>query len=165
VPGAGYKLTAKPQIPEAGEAIVRQADPPETKPPAAPLQRHRPVAGFRAAAMAAIVLVMGALGWATWTNRADLRQLAEVTPRITATETPATPPRPDAAEAERRETVFNRMVAAMQTDRFSWRTVDRLAIESGVAEAQAHEILAEHTDKVMLGKSRDGKLIARLPDR
>jgi hypothetical protein len=57
------------------------------------------------------------------------------------------------------------MVAAMQDDRFSWRTVERLAIDSGVTEGQAHEILAEHPDKVMLGKSRDGKLIARLPDR
>jgi hypothetical protein len=34
-----------------------------------------------------------------------------------------------------------------------------------VDEAEAHEILAEHPDEVVLGKSRDGKLIARLSDR
>jgi intergrase/recombinase len=53
----------------------------------------------------------------------------------------------------------------MQDDRFYWRTVERLAIESGVTEAEAHEILAQHPDKVVLGEARDGKLIARLSDR
>jgi hypothetical protein len=55
--------------------------------------------------------------------------------------------------------------AALQDDRFSWRTVERLAIESGVDEAEAHEILARHPGEVVLGKSHDGKLIARLADR
>jgi hypothetical protein len=39
-----------------------------------------------------------------------------------------------------------------------------LAIESGVNEAEAHAILAEHPGEVVLGKSRDGKLLARLAD-
>jgi hypothetical protein len=37
-----------------------------------------------------------------------------------------------------------------------------LAIETGVTEAEAHAILAAHPDEVILGKSKDGKLIARL---
>ena len=179
VPGAGYKLAAKTQvadptaataapssvpISQAGEAVAREITAQETRAPMPRLDRQRPIVGLRMAAIGAIVLFMAGLGWATWNNRADLRQLAEVMPRPTSTEAPSRP-RPDTAEAERREVVFARMVAAMQDDRFSWRTVERLAIDSGVTEGQAHEILAEHPDKVMLGKSRDGKLIARLPDR
>jgi hypothetical protein len=61
--------------------------------------------------------------------------------------------------------MFKRMVATMQDDRFEWRTVERLAIGAGVSEAEAHEILAEHPGEVVLGKSRDGKLIARLSER
>jgi DNA-binding response OmpR family regulator len=169
VPGAGYKLTAKPQAADPSPTTAAPSSVPisaageETK-ALPPSYRQRPIVGLRMAAIGAVVLFMAGLGWATWTNRADLRQLAEVMPRPTSTEA-SSRPRPDAAEEERRETVFNRMVAAMQDDRFSWRTVERLAIDSGVTEAQAHEILAEHPEKVMLGKSRDGKLIARLPDR
>ena len=61
--------------------------------------------------------------------------------------------------------VEQRMVTAMRDDRFNWRTVERLAINAGVNEAEAHEILAEHPGEVVLGKSRDGKLIVRLADR
>jgi hypothetical protein len=57
------------------------------------------------------------------------------------------------------------MVSAMQDDRFTWRTVERLAIEAGVGEQEAHEILAAHANDVVIGKSRDGKLIARLRQR
>ncbi|HJZ21914.1 MAG TPA: hypothetical protein VJ226_13205, partial [Bradyrhizobium sp.] len=60
---------------------------------------------------------------------------------------------------------YKRMVEAMQGDRFSWRTVERLAVESGLEEAEAREILAEHLDEVVLGKSREGRLIARLSTR
>jgi intergrase/recombinase len=96
---------------------------------------------------------MAILGWEAWSNRAALRQPSAVTaPTVSA-------------EEGRRATVFKRMVAAMQDDRFDWRTVERLAIESGVDETEAHEILAEHPGEVVLGKSRDGKLIARLSER
>ena len=57
------------------------------------------------------------------------------------------------------------MIAALQDDRYSWRTVERLAIEAGVEEIEAHEILAEHPDEIVLGKSHEGKLIARLSVR
>jgi hypothetical protein len=72
---------------------------------------------------------------------------------------------PGASEDARRATVYKRMVADMQGDRFDWRTVERLAIDAGVNEAEAHEILAEHPGEVLLGKSREGKLIARLAER
>jgi hypothetical protein len=60
--------------------------------------------------------------------------------------------------------VFQRMVAAMSDNRFSWRTVERVALEAGVTEVEAHDILAAHARDVTLGKSKDGKLIARLAD-
>lgn len=63
---------------------------------------------------------------------------------------------------EQRATVFKRMVTAMQDNQFNWRTVERLAIVSGVDESEAHEILAEHPNEVVLGKSQDGKLLAKL---
>ena len=66
------------------------------------------------------------------------------------------------AEGQRPEVVFKRMIASMQNNRFRWRTLERLAIEAGVTEQQAHEILAAHPEEVVLGKSSNGKLIARL---
>jgi hypothetical protein len=68
----------------------------------------------------------------------------------------------DQEAEQRREVVFQRMMAAMQYNRFRWRTVERLAIEAGVTEAEAHEILAAHPKEVVLGKSSNGKIIARL---
>jgi hypothetical protein len=69
------------------------------------------------------------------------------------------------SEQERREAAYRRMVTAMQDDHYNWRTIERLAIDSGVAEDEAHEILAEHPQEVVLGKSHEGKLLARLADR
>ncbi len=74
----------------------------------------------------------------------------------------AQPPPPAPSREEQRATVFKRMVAAMQDNQFNWRTVERLAIVSGVDESEAHEILAEHPNEVVLGKSQDGKLLAKL---
>ncbi len=72
---------------------------------------------------------------------------------------------PAATAEQRREIAFKRMLAVMRDNRFSWRTVERLAIDAGVTENEAHEILAAHPDEIVLGKSRDGKLIARLAER
>jgi histone H3/H4 len=59
------------------------------------------------------------------------------------------------------------MIEAMQDDRFNWRTVGRLATESGIdnIRGKAREILAEHLDQIVLEKSREGKLLARLTTR
>ena len=57
------------------------------------------------------------------------------------------------------------MVTAMQDDRYNWRTIERLAIESGVEEDEARQILTEHPEQVVLGKSHEGRLLARLANR
>jgi DNA-binding response OmpR family regulator len=176
VPGEGYKLTAKTQVavaadpvaalpssdPSAQSAAAQHAGPAGTGAQAAPARTRRalPVA-------LAAVLVVAVLGWGAWSNRAALQPAAEVAPSANApgARPPATPAQPGASEEERRAAVFKRMVASMQDNRFDWRTVERLAIESGVNETEAHEILAEHPAEVVLGKSRDGKLIARLSER
>jgi DNA-binding response OmpR family regulator len=174
VPGEGYKFTAKPRvvvatdpmtaspspaaaIPEAKEALALGAaagdgktqdkDAGQASVPGSLFRRRAPQAAL------AIGLVMAVLGWEAWSNRAALRHPGEVT-------APTISP-----EEGRRAAVFKRMVAAMQDDRFDWRTVERLAIDSGVDETEAHEILAEHPGQVVLGKSREGKLIARLSER
>ena len=162
MPGVGYKFTAKPQEVAAPATAARgqgmavdnataQAMPTRAaNPPSSLFQRHR-LRALQAAAV--VVLVAAALGWGAWSNRADLRPPAEVTQQ------------PGASDEARRATVYRRMVAVMQDDRFDWRTVERLAIDAGVNEAEAHAILAEHPGEVMLGKSREGKLIARLAER
>src|SRR4029077_11815043 len=109
-----------------------------------------------AAPAAALALIAAAVGWEVFGNRPDQRPPVELRARATS-QVPA--------EEERRAAVFKRMVAAMRDDRFNWRTVERLAINAGVNEAEAHEILAEHPSEVVIGKSRDGKLIARMADR
>jgi two-component system OmpR family response regulator len=169
VPGEGYKFTAKPRVVVATDPMTALPSPAVAAAPAAneaardgttqgaeARQTSVPVSLFRRRApqaVLAVVLVMAVLGWEAWSNRAALRRPSEVTaPTISS-------------EEGRRAAVFKRMVAAMQDDRFDWRTVERLAIESGVDETQAHEILAEHPGEVVLGKSRDGKLIARLSER
>jgi DNA-binding response OmpR family regulator len=167
MPGVGYKFTAKPQEPVApataapGQGMaarnataqatqIQAAQARDAKPPGSLFHRHR----LRLLqAVPVVVLVVAALGWVAWSNRAALRPPAEVTQP------------PGASEEGRRATVFKRMVVVMQDDRFDWRTVERLAIDAGVNEAEAHAILAEHPGEVMLGKSREGKLIARLSER
>src|SRR5256885_135089 len=76
----------------------------------------------------------------------------------------AVPPSLDTALAnQHREIAFRRMLAAMSdNNRFSWRTLDRLALQAGVTEAEAHDILAAHPQEVALGRSKEGKVIVRL---
>ena len=173
VPGEGYKLTAKPQTavaPATAAPSFTVAAIPETKETlgqGAAAQNAARIASTKRLLRIApvVVLVVAALGWGAWSNRAAWRPATEATPPTAPPEPRPSLPQPDASEAGRRATVFKRMVAAMQDDRFDWRTVERLAIEAGVNEAEAHEILAEHPGEVVLGKARDGKLIARLSER
>jgi two-component system OmpR family response regulator len=155
MPGEGYKFAVKSQVtasprPDEEDAKPKEAETQEAK---VPVPRR---ALLLAAPAAALALIAAAVGWQVFGNRPDQRQPVELTPR-----TPSQVP----AEEERRAAVFKRMVAAMRDDRFNWRTVERLAINAGVNEAEAHEILAEHPGEVVIGKSRDGKLIARMADR
>ena len=179
MPGEGYKFTAKPQVVATNPVMAA----PSSAAAAIPVTKDVPVDGssvqhakaggtecekesrprrvLRVLIPAVAVVLVAASGWEVWSNRAALPQAADATRPMTA---PATS-QSGASAAERRAAVFKRMVTAMQDDRFTWRTIERLAIESGVDETEAHDILAEHPGEVVLGKSGDGKLIARLSDR
>ena len=115
----------------------------------------------------AVFLVTVALGWVAWGDLKSVQKATEAALRTIAPEPQSSPaPSPSGpSEEDRRATVFKRMVAAMQDNRFTWRTVERLAIESGVEETEAHAILAEHPGEIVLGESREGKVIARLSQR
>ena len=110
---------------------------------------------------------MSIVGWKEWSNRAALQQDGQA-PTLASSPEPRSSPaasQPTTSREEQRATVYKRMVAAMQDNQYSWRTVERLAILSGVDESEAHEILAEHPNEVVLGKSQEGKLLAKLAGR
>ena len=168
VPGEGYRFTAKPQAVIAADqpAIAQPVAATASDAPAAPLDRQRsnrlPVF-----AAVAVVLVMSIVGWKEWSNRAALQQDGQA-PTLASSPEPRSSPaasQPTTSREEQRATVYKRMVAAMQDNQYSWRTVERLAILSGVDESEAHEILAEHPNEVVLGKSQEGKLLAKLAGR
>ena len=106
MPGEGYKFTAKPQAvvapdpmsasptstiaasPGAKDALVQDAAAPdaETQGKEARATQARSTWAMRPRqAVLAVMLVVAALGWVAWSNRAALRQ-AEVTPPTTAPE-------------------------------------------------------------------------------
>jgi two-component system OmpR family response regulator len=176
MPGEGYKFTARPQASATDAATAAPAVAAAVLPvtnevrsemaQALPAEAREIVLGKSSrstrvlrALIPAVVILAAALGWVAWNNRPASQQTAAATPQTSA---PASQPAP---QAERRTAAYKRMVEAMQNDRFSWRTVERLAVESGLEEAEAREILAEHLDEVVLGKSREGRLIARLSNR
>jgi two-component system OmpR family response regulator len=164
VPGEGYRFTAKTQAVAATEAAIEVQGTELKTASNPPTARQRPTTTLRmfglAAGLAAAVII-AVMGWKAWSNREALQQAAKASPPATAPELrPASTPA--SSREEQRETVFKRMVAAMQDNQFNWRTVERLAIVSGVDESEAHEILAEHPNEVVLGKSREGKLLAKL---
>lgn len=70
-----------------------------------------------------------------------------------------------AAEPNREDKTIKRLRAALADSRFRWRSVERLAIEAGVTEREAHRILSDNPDQFILGKGKSGRTIARLPDR
>jgi DNA-binding response OmpR family regulator len=178
--GEGYKFTARPEVivpvtasPSFSAAAIPEPEPmPGQEAAIYDMSRQgkemaenkaRIITIRRVPQVAlAIVLLAAALGgWLAWSHRSALPPSDAPTSPASS---PRTQPQPGMSEEARRATIFKRMVATMkQDDRFDWRTVERLAIEAGVNEAEAHEILAEHPGEVLIGKSRDGKLIARLP--
>jgi DNA-binding response OmpR family regulator len=171
VPGEGYRFTAKTQ------AVVATNEPTEVQKnelqgteikaigdshePLVRPRSNRALRTFALAAALAAVVTMALVGWKEWSNRGALQPVAEAPPPTA----PPKPAQPGLSREEQRATVFKRMVAAMQDNQFNWRTVERLAIVSGVDESEAHEILAEHPNEVVLGKSQDGKLLAKLAGR
>jgi DNA-binding response OmpR family regulator len=170
VPGEGYRFDAKTQAVVAAngptEAQRTEVTATELKAAVAsdlPLvqpRSNRARRMFALAAALAAVVIMAAVGWKEWSNRGALQPVAEAPPTA-----PPKPAQPGLSREEQRATVYKRMVAAMQDNQFNWRTIERLAIVSGVDESEAHEILAEHPSEVVLGKSQDGKLLAKLAGR
>jgi two-component system OmpR family response regulator len=172
VPGEGYRFTAKPQAIVASNEVA-EAPRTEVQTAGAPvpsLDRQRPNSTRRIFALAAAlvsVLVMTGVGWKEWSNRAALQRPAEAAPPMASPELSASSKQaqPATPRQEQRATVYRRMLMALQDNQFTWRTVERLAVVSGVDENEAHEILAEHPGEIVLGKSQDGKLIAKLSGR
>ena len=168
VPGEGYRFTAKPQalpatnVAPAARAIEIQAG--NASDTQSVPQRSRALRMFAVAAALIAILVMAVVGWKEWKNRGALQQTAEAKPPTasSAAQPSSKPSQPPSSREEQRAIVYKRMVAAMQDSQFNWRTIERLAILSGVDENEAHEILAEHPSEVVLGKSQEGKLLAKL---
>lgn len=172
VPGEGYRFSAKPQpvvtMDQVAASTASQTteivQAPASPPPAVDQPRSSRLPLFAAAAAIVVVVVMAGVGWKEWSNGRVLQRLADASPpgpssemRLASTPAPSAPSR-----EEQRAVVFKRMVTAMQDNQYNWRTVERLAIVSGVDENEAHEILAEHPNEIVLGKSQDGKLLAKL---
>lgn len=80
---------------------------------------------------------------------------------------------PDGAEKESEEfraqqetlgpdgEVIARLRKGLKHRRYTWRSIERLALEAGVSEDLAHELLAGQSD-VKIGKGKSGRVIARL---
>lgn len=62
-----------------------------------------------------------------------------------------------------RDEIFQRMLAVIAESKATWRSIERLAIEAGVSVQEAHDILAEHPNEVVLGKDKLERPAARLP--
>jgi hypothetical protein len=176
MPGEGYRFTSKSEpVERTGPAIVASPQSvPAVRATTEPVGESISAGGrgtraLWAGAAVLAVLAFATIGWTTWKFRAVSRQVAEVAQAVSsppvAPPAPPVPSSPPASQEVQRALVFKRMVAGLQDDRYSWRTVERLAIEAGVEEAEAHEILAEHPDEIVLGKSHEGRLIARLSAR
>jgi class 3 adenylate cyclase len=137
---------------------------------AMPLRRTRWAGALSAALLSLFALTVVATSWWTWRDVLPRQQVgANQAPEAGAAAAPAmspslTLPMPSSAAEEHREAVFQRMLAVMSNNRFSWRTVERVALEAGVSEPEAHDILAAHPQEVTLGKSKEGKVIVRLAD-
>jgi DNA-binding winged helix-turn-helix (wHTH) protein len=170
LPGEGYRFTPKPEPIEGTKALVVAAAQDLTPMAVEPVGADMPPGGDRmrplwVGAVVLAVLALATIGWTTWKFRAVTQQVAVVAKAVSSQPPAAAAPPPPPSQDGQRALAFKRMVEALQDNRYSWRTVERLAIEAGVDETKAHEILAEHSDEIVLGKSHEGKLIARLSAR
>lgn len=166
VPGEGYRFAATPEqvmggtpaaAPEKELVVAAPAAGDPTIPPAA--IHGAPARRLWIAAATLAILATVFSGWTLWKYLSVSRAVQQVAQTVSSLP-PQQPPGP-----QQRDLVFKRMMVALQDDRYTWRTIERLAVEAGVDEGEAHAILAEHSSEVVLGKSHDGKLIARLTSR
>lgn len=169
VPGEGYRFAVTPeQVARPAPAAMPVAATPDSAATAAgPAAKTRVPGDERRGRLLPIgasilaLLILATVGWTAWKYRAISRQMDAVAQALSSSGAA----QPGPLQAQQRDAVFKRMTMALQDDRYSWRTVERLAIEAGVDEASAHAILAEHQTEIVLGKSHEGKLIARLSAR
>jgi class 3 adenylate cyclase len=121
------------------------------------------------AGAALAVVAATSAAWFAWVATPVDRQIAPSDGNATLTDLRAIASAESSSKeagdpGQHREIVFQRMKVLLADNRFNWRTVDRLALQTGVTETAAHEILAEHPQEVVLGKTKEGKLIVRLVD-
>lgn len=53
------------------------------------------------------------------------------------------------------------MRSGLTDSRFTWRSIERLALEAGLSESEAHRLLAAEPD-ITISKGKSGRIIARL---
>ncbi len=63
-----------------------------------------------------------------------------------------------------REKAINKMKEALQSHKFRWRSIERLASLAEISEEQAHDLLLGQND-VVISKGKSGRVIARLEHR
>lgn len=59
------------------------------------------------------------------------------------------------------EVVIGLLRNGLANSRYTWRSIDRLALEAGVSNDRAHSLLAQQPD-VKIGRGKSGRNIARL---
>lgn len=169
VPGEGYRFAVTPEpVARPAPAVAPVAATPDSPVMAAGPAAMTRVAGdgrprwrLPVGASVLALLTLASVGWTAWKYRAISRQIDAVAQALSTSGAA----QPGQMQSQQRDAAYKRMTTALQDDRYSWRTVERLAIEAGVDEASAHAILAEHQTEIVLGKSHEGKLIARLSAR
>lgn len=63
-----------------------------------------------------------------------------------------------------KENAIVKMKDGLQSHKYRWRSIERLAVMAGVTEEQAHDLLGGQND-VVISKGKSGRIIARLSHR
>ena len=65
---------------------------------------------------------------------------------------------------EDKEESLNNMLQALESRKWTWRTIDRLALAGRVTANQARELLLDRTD-VVFGQNKEGQTLVKLRNR
>ncbi len=90
-----------------------------------------------------------------------------LTDRLAELEARFANPKPKAVRGEtatdKEKHCYKMMLAGISGSRFTWRSIERLAIIAGIEEGEAARILAEYgVGEVVMSKGKSGRAIARL---
>jgi hypothetical protein len=77
---------------------------------------------------------------------------------------PVEPPGPQPLTAEEEEVAREKMLEALSSDDYLWRSVERLAVIAGISQEQAQRLLRADR-RVVLGTGKSQRQIARLKSR